>query len=57
LGADRDSDEDHPPEGECPEAIDEFNVHVMALWSQISPANWSTCSKKYITEFFEQGML
>jgi hypothetical protein len=56
LGADHDSDDDHPPEGECPGAIDDYNIHVMASWSQVSPANWSTCSKKFITEFFEYGM-
>ncbi|PNF34596.1 hypothetical protein B7P43_G05875 [Cryptotermes secundus] len=56
LGANHDSDEDNPPPGECPGAVGEFNIHVMASWSQVSPANWSVCSRNYITEFLENDL-
>ncbi|XP_021941801.1 A disintegrin and metalloproteinase with thrombospondin motifs 7-like isoform X1 [Zootermopsis nevadensis] len=56
LGADHDSEDDNPPPGECPGAVEGYNIHVMAPWSQVSPASWSTCSKKFIAEFFESGL-
>ncbi|PNF21231.1 hypothetical protein B7P43_G04192 [Cryptotermes secundus] len=56
LGSSHDSDDDHPPVGQCPGAVGDYNIHVMASWSQVSPANWSICSRKFITEFFENGL-
>ncbi|KAJ4433153.1 hypothetical protein ANN_15410, partial [Periplaneta americana] len=55
LGADHDSDEEHPPPGECSGVIG-HSIHVMASWSQLSPANWSVCSRAFITEFIEDGL-
>jgi hypothetical protein len=56
LGSDHDSDDDNPPAGQCPGAVGKYDVHVMASWSQVSPANWSTCSREYITEFLENDL-
>jgi thrombospondin motif-containing protein 7/thrombospondin motif-containing protein 12 len=56
LGCNHDSDEDNPPAGECPAKVGDYNIHVMASWSQVSPANWSICSRKFIDEYFDNGL-
>lgn len=56
LGCNHDSDDDNPPAGQCPAKVGDYNIHVMASWSQVSPANWSICSRKSIDEYFENGL-
>jgi hypothetical protein len=41
---------------ERPEAVGDYNIYVMASWSQVSPKNWLIFSKKCITEFFDNGL-
>jgi hypothetical protein len=56
LGSDHDSDDDDVPPPQCSGSVGKYDIHVMASWSQVSPANWSTCSREAITEFLEQDM-
>ncbi|KDR11853.1 A disintegrin and metalloproteinase with thrombospondin motifs 7 [Zootermopsis nevadensis] len=56
LGADHDSEDENAPPGECPGIVEGYNIHVMSPYSQVSPASWSTCSKKFIAEFFENDL-
>ncbi|PSN39708.1 hypothetical protein C0J52_17987 [Blattella germanica] len=56
LGSDHDKEEENLPVGECPAMADDYRIHVMSPWSQLATANWSACSKKFITEFLENDL-
>jgi hypothetical protein len=56
LGCEHDSDDDNVAPPECPGAVGKNDIHVMASWSQVSPANWSTCSREAITHFLQHDL-
>jgi hypothetical protein len=48
LVSSHESEYDHPGDNYC--------IHVMASWSQVSPANRSICSKTFIAKFFKEDL-
>ncbi|KDR20850.1 A disintegrin and metalloproteinase with thrombospondin motifs 12, partial [Zootermopsis nevadensis] len=43
-------------DSECEPMADKVNAHVMSPYVQMATANWSTCSKKFMQEFLDNGL-
>jgi hypothetical protein len=43
-------------DSECKPFADEVNAHVMSPYVQMATSDWSTCSKKFMQEFLDNGL-